>query len=547
MKKVSAYTKRVKVTERTARCILWAAAGLTIIILVLIIGFILFRGFVSTKIADYPFLSGGGSEVSLDPYGRQKIAFIVNRGVRISEMTMQEILQIYAGEMRVWKFSGQDLDTRPFSLSEAVIEGGTMAKKLETCIEEYSAKHLFLDGDDEVINRVSDTAGAIGFIRYESLDRVKGKKVKVLTVRSISLVGHPQIYAIVDNIRLGPVTPENVQSIIAGEITNWKELGGIDLPVSFISFDGNSYITHEIMKLTRQTQVIAADNGTSDGSTSEEYFDLIRTNPGSVGYALYLDIPSDLRESILQIRRHETARNINWHFLVEDPARSGQVGGVRSIILNTLFMIMLTLAFAAPIGIGAAVYLIEYSRQNPVVRVLRFFTETLAGIPSIIFGLFGYIVFAMVLKWGMGLLSGTLTLTIMVLPTLIRTTEEALKAVPLSFREGSLALGATQWQTITRVVLPAASPGILTGIILSIGRAVGETAAVLFTLGSSYTLARDLFSSARVLSLHLYFLVTEGLSIDRAFATATILIVIVLIVNLTTSHLIGRMNKYGRK
>jgi len=174
-------------------------------------------------------------------------------------------------------------------------------------------------------------------------------------------------------------------------------------------------------------------------------------------------------------------------------------------------------------------------------EILRFGTETLAGIPSIIFGLFGFILFVMYLDIGVGLLSGTLTITFMILPTIIRASEEAIKSVPQAMRESSLALGATKWQTVVRVVVPAAIPGIMTGLILAIGRAVGETAALLFTMGSDYRLARDFLSSARVLSVHLYILVREGISFERAFATGTILIIIILLINFVTNKLIGRM------
>ena len=191
---------------------------------------------------------------------------------------------------------------------------------------------------------------------------------------------------------------------------------------------------------------------------------------------------------------------------------------------------------------GAAIYLTEYTRQGRLVRILRFGTETLAGIPSIIFGLFGFIVFVTLLRFGIGLLSGTLTLTMMLLPTIIRTAEEAIRSAPIALREGSLALGATKWQTTVRVVVPTAVPGILTGVLLAIGRAVGETAALLFTMGTDYRLVEGLRSSARVLSVHLYYLLKEGISFDKAFATGTILVIIVLVVNLVTTRLIGRMN-----
>jgi phosphate transport system permease protein len=236
------------------------------------------------------------------------------------------------------------------------------------------------------------------------------------------------------------------------------------------------------------------------------------------------------------------ARNLTLSYFLEEPRRAGRVGGVSTIILNTVLMILLTLVVTTPIGVGAAIYLTEYTRQGRLIGILRFGTETLAGIPSIIFGLFGFIVFVTILRLGIGLLSGTLTITIMLLPTIIRTAEEAIKSVPMSLREGSLALGATRWQTTVRVVVPAASPGILTGVILAVGRGVGETAALLFTMGTDYRLVDGLRSSARVLSVHLYYLLKEGISFEKAFATGTILVIIVLIVNIVTTRLIGRMN-----
>ena len=175
--------------------------------------------------------------------------------------------------------------------------------------------------------------------------------------------------------------------------------------------------------------------------------------------------------------------------------------------------------------------------------MLRIGVDTLAAVPSIIFGLFGLVVFAQLLGFKTGLVSGTLTLTLMILPTVINASVEALKSVPAELREGSLALGATKLQTIFRVVLPAASPGILTGVILGIGRAIGETAALLFTMGSNLALIRSFNSPIRVLSVHLYMLIRENISIPNAFATATILIIIVFLVNWVTRRLIGRMTK----
>ena len=201
-------------------------------------------------------------------------------------------------------------------------------------------------------------------------------------------------------------------------------------------------------------------------------------------------------------------------------------------IINIIIMVFLTLLLAVPIGIAAAIYLVEYSKRNSkLVKVIRLTTETLAGIPSIVFGLFGFIVFVLLLKWGNSLLAGVLTLTMMVLPTIVRTTEESLLAVPDMFREGSYGLGAGKLRTIFVIVLPAAIPGILSGVILAIGRIVGESAALIFTAGTVAEVPKSLFSSTRTLAVHMYSLLNEGLYTNQAYATAVILLVIVLIIN----------------
>ncbi len=222
---------------------------------------------------------------------------------------------------------------------------------------------------------------------------------------------------------------------------------------------------------------------------------------------------------------------INLSFLLDAPRRMGREGGIFPTIVSTLYLTAVAIAMVTPVGIGAAVYLVEYTRENWVTRLIRFGTETLAGIPSIIFGLFGFAFLVIYLGLGWSVLSGGLTLAFMILPTVVRTSEEALKTVPGSYREGSLALGATKWQTIQKVVLPAALPGIITGIILGIGRAVGETAALLLTAGSSLRAPVLLTDPARSMSVHLFVLTTEGLSMERAYGTATVLILAVLIIN----------------
>jgi len=205
-------------------------------------------------------------------------------------------------------------------------------------------------------------------------------------------------------------------------------------------------------------------------------------------------------------------------------------------IMNTVVVVFLALLVAVPLGVFAAVYLIEYAKRgNRLVGLIRVTTETLSGIPSIVYGLFGYLLFKESFKWGYSIMGGVLTLSIMVLPLVIRTTEEALKSVPDSYREGSFGLGAGKLRTVFKVVLPSAVPGILSGVILAIGRIVGETAALIYTAGTVAGIPKTLMSAGRTLSVHLYALMNEGLYMEQAYATAVVLLVMVAVINLLSS------------
>lgn len=213
-------------------------------------------------------------------------------------------------------------------------------------------------------------------------------------------------------------------------------------------------------------------------------------------------------------------------------------------IINTLIIVVLALLIAVPLGIFAAVYLVEYAKRgNKLLEMIRLTTETLAGIPSIIYGLFGLLFFVTAMGWGFSILAGAFTLAIMILPVIMRTTEEALKAVPDSYREGSFALGANKLRTVFRIILPSAMPGILSGIILSIGRIVGETAALLYTAGTVAETPKNLFSSGRTLSVHMYVLSSEGLYVNQAYATAVVLLVTVMIINWLSNFLAKKITK----
>ena len=215
---------------------------------------------------------------------------------------------------------------------------------------------------------------------------------------------------------------------------------------------------------------------------------------------------------------------------------NGENQSMTPAIINTLIMTALTLLLAVPIGVFAAIYLVEYAKKgSKLVKLIRVTAETLAGIPSIVYGLFGFIVFVITLGWSYTLIAGVITLSIMILPLIIRTTEEAMMAVPDSFREGSFGLGAGKLRTVFHIVLPSAVPGIAAGIILAIGRIVGESAALIFTSGTNPVVAKGLFTSASTLSVHLYALLTEGLYTEQAYAVAAVLLFLVIGINALSS------------
>jgi phosphate transport system permease protein len=246
----------------------------------------------------------------------------------------------------------------------------------------------------------------------------------------------------------------------------------------------------------------------------------------------------------------EGAQVINLDFLLTPP-RGGlsAEGGISTTIITTIYLVFLTIAIATPLGVGAAVYLVEYAGEMQargglvprLVGVVRFGVETLAGVPSIIFGLFGYALFVSAMHLGFSLLSAALAGACLVLPVIIRASEEALRAVPHSYREGSLALGATQWQTVWGVVLPAALPGIVTGVVLSVGRVVSETAVFYVTLGGTHHLPTSLLSGGRTMALHLYYLAMDTRAFDKAMGTGAVLVLTIMLINLFINILSRRL------
>ncbi len=232
--------------------------------------------------------------------------------------------------------------------------------------------------------------------------------------------------------------------------------------------------------------------------------------------------------------------HVTWGFLTSGPGGIDEEGGILPMIVGTALVAGIGVLVAAPIGVGTAIYLTEYTREGRLTALIRFGADCLAGIPSIIFGMFGFAFFGITLHMGYSILSGALTLALMVLPTIVRTSEEAIRAVPRSYRDVSFGLGSSRWQMVTHVVLRCALPGIATGVVLSLGRAISETAVVMLTSGSSIGMPHSVFDSVRTLALHFYTIAQEFGPTPQAYATAAVLILSVLLINITAYYLMRR-------
>jgi phosphate transport system permease protein len=239
-------------------------------------------------------------------------------------------------------------------------------------------------------------------------------------------------------------------------------------------------------------------------------------------------------------------RHVTWAFLTQPILDMGRAGGILPALVGTLLMVFVAVGIAGPLGVASAIYLAEYTVEGRVTQTIRFGINCLAGVPSIIFGLFGFILFVVMLGFGWSILSGGLSLAAMILPTIIRTAEEALRSVPREYRDVAASLGASRWQVVTRSVLPYALPGILTGLILGMGRSIEETAVVIFTAGSAVQMPTSLFDSARTMAVHFYILAREGVSNQNAYATASVLICTSLIINTLAYTIMHRMMR-GRR
>jgi phosphate transport system permease protein len=230
-------------------------------------------------------------------------------------------------------------------------------------------------------------------------------------------------------------------------------------------------------------------------------------------------------------------------FLAGSPVHAGREGGIFPTIVATVYITVIALLVATPLGVGGAIYMAEYAGENRLTQLVRFGADSLAGIPSIMIGLFGYLLFVIYMGFGFSLLSGSLAVAFLALPIILRVSEEAIKVVPRSFREGSLALGSTRWQTIRRIVLPTAIPGIVTGIMLGMGRIIGETAVFLLTVGGVAQIPASLSDPVRPMTLHAFIVATQNISLPKAFGTSAALLIMILAITLTSNYVTRRYVK----
>ena len=471
----------------------------TVVILLLIVGYVAFRALVSTRQVYSETVPSMSSNV-------QPFEAVVHSKTRLTSLSYPVLKQLYGRNIfSLRKLTGVDADVTLY------IERGledSVASYLELDESSLSKSGHIVADREELLDAMKHIKGSIALVKPTAKPLAE-RSLKQVRIEDMVLAVHQSVTALQQNVKLSSVDEHFIQSVLDGTYRSWDEVGG-----------------------HRQPIVVMPEAA------------LVSQTPGAVALVPYQEA-EQYALGKLQVASKVVSGNLSLSYLVEKPVESGRYGGVSTIILNTLMMVALTIAIAAPLGVASAIFLAEYKVNARALQIIRTGIDLLASVPSILFGLFGLLVFVQLAGWSFSLLSGSMTVAIMILPTIIRTSEESLRAVHKGLREASVAMGATKWETIWKVVVPAASPGILAGIILAIGRAIGETAVLMYTIGSSTETATSILSSARVLSMHIYLTITEGQSLDKAFASALVLLVLVLFINMIARAIIRRVFSHG--
>ncbi|WP_407918943.1 phosphate ABC transporter permease PstA [Borrelia anserina] len=441
-----------------------------------------------------------------------KITFIVNNSIKTEEITTQDIYNIYNNKISHWgSISDQSIDIVPIASSQSSLPTKIILQTF-TKDNQFNKRYInIVESNEKMIETINKTAGAIGYITKEELEKLDFKKyseIKSLKIRSMSILVGKKTLKKSENAIINTLGLNEIKKLLIGK-TDWNELISKDIKLNIIKCP--DYNQNVIQAVEKHEGTIAVVPWHSFYKSNAPFLKL---------YYMKKSMP------------------LNLNFILSTPRNSGRYGGISYLILNTFYVILLTAIISISIGIATGIMLAEYASNKVLYKTVSMNVDILSSIPAIIFGIFGLIFFVPI--FGMGILSGALTSSLMILPMIIKTTEEALKSIPKSYKYASVALGANKTETIIKILLPASSPGILTGIVLAIGRALGETAILLFTMGTNLGLASTLNEPSRSLTVHLLLLFQEGY-LDKGFATASILIIMILAINLISKFLINRL------
>lgn len=499
------YTKKKRIVNAIALGVIKGLSLLTVAMLVLIIGYLIYRGVYKHERTESTVIPMNVmKQVDLEPHPLP-VTILANKKSAIKNLSWFTLQDMALGKVSsLRRISSMD-ELFYMYVDEAAVDD--LAAMLCISVEQVEASGAIIGPSEQILAQARRQDGSV-VVLSDGFSQKIPSGFRRPEIETFVLAVNDTVTALYDNNRVGTLSGTQVAELLAGRTTNWEQLHGGDLPVHVLG---------------------------SGLAEPESTLELLATTSGAVSLvpasAYYQATQRKLPVQLLKVERITRGPNITWAYLTEKTVESGKYGGILTIIGNTFVMVLLTVLIAGPLGIAAAVYLVEYARKGRLTSIIRAGIDVLAGIPSIIFGLFGLLVFVQLFKWSFSLISGTLTVALMILPTIVRTSEEAIRSVDRTLREASIGLGATRMETIWKVVLPAASSGITTGLILAIGRAVGETAALIYTIGSSTDFVRSLTSSSRVLAMHIYLTITEGQSFDKAFASALVLVVVVLTIN----------------
>ncbi|AEV27943.1 phosphate ABC transporter, permease protein PstA [Sphaerochaeta pleomorpha str. Grapes] len=468
--------KRIR-TNTIALAIIKTLAFSTLFILVFLIGYLTFKGLVKDAITISPYKES-----------KDQVVSVFSGDSHIKRMSWEQVRDILDGKIYSMRsVSGYDDDIQLFVDRSSLPVIAEYFALSEASIAETAKVVEF---GDKGIARANGSL----FIAKTSQGKASGLSRVELSATVVAV--NKTVTTLVNNKKVGIVDALDIDRLENGSIMNWSDLNGSDL---------------RVVRCTSFEQLFQTEGG---------YF----VTEANLAYS-----HSDVE--LLSIRSTHMEKNLTLRFMASSAIQGGKYGGIGSIIVNTFFMILLSILFAAPVGLGAAIYLSLYAHKGKLLFIIQSGIDLLASVPSIIFGLFGLLVFVQTFGWSFSLISGSLTIALMICPTIIRTSQEAIKSVDASLFDGSIALGATKIETILKISIPNAREGIIGGIILAIGRAAGETAALLYTIGSGTEVANGLFSPARSLAMHIYLTVSEGRGLDGAFAASLVLMVIVLITN----------------